>query len=848
VTALRAAASRAGLGVFPRRALVLTGILFVLAVGATVAGLLVPAKLPPDDPLSPLARLGIASGVMAMAQLASLRLRIGSGRMSVTWGEAALIIGLYIAPAGWLPAATFVGAGVAWLLLSLFADLRTPIEAVHIALCQTVAVTVAVTVTCAFADPIGHKLTPGLTGALFLGALVYLLVGAFLAVLTYSLQHGTPLLRTLVRALHDKLLMFVGNVILGLVVVTMIAHDPRWLLLLPPALWLLQQTYGHRLRADDERRAWQEFANATGALNRLDERGVVSAGIGGALGLFNAEAVEIDVIRPDGGWRRYRGDASGDRSDDELGERPRGDADDAPLARPLIVGGVHVGDLRVRLTRGTAASGRDELALAAFGDALAAALHDAATHRELAILSARSSYDAVHDPLTSLLNRFALMRRGEAMLRELDHGEPVMLVLLDINRFREVNDTLGHAAGDELLQSIAARLATMAGDDELLGRLGGDEFALLARMPAGTSQTAIGDRDAAVPVALLRAREMVEGLAEPVEVEGVRMSVEASAGVVVAGAGTADLTELLRRADVALYQGKDGGSAVTGYDPGRDVASTDQLALLAELREALADDSQLVLALQPAVDLSTGAPTGVEALIRWKHPRRGTLTPGDFVRVAEGSELLGEFTRYVIDRALAVAADIASHGITVPISVNLSAQSLLDPHLPGDVQELLRRHGIPPNMLVLEITETVVMRELEVVDEVLGALREIGVQLAVDDFGTGFSSLTFLTRITVDEVKVDRSFVARMADSPHAAAIVRATIDLGRELNLRVVAEGVETSAQRAALAALGCAAAQGYHFFKPMPADKIVAVLAQLLDKAQAQVFPFRADGTGAS
>jgi diguanylate cyclase (GGDEF)-like protein len=848
VSALRATAHRTGLAEFPRRLLILTGFLFVLAVGASVAGLLVPATLPTDDPLSPVARLGIASGVMAVAQLASLRLRFGSGRMSVTWGEAALIIGLYIAPAGWLPAATFVGAGVAWLLLSLFADLRTPIEAIHIALCQTVAVTVAVTVTCAFADPIAHQLTPSLTVALVLGALVYLLVGAFLAVLSHSLQHGVPLVPALVRALHDKMLMFVGNVILGLVVVTMIAHDPRWLLLLPPALWLLQQTYGHRLRVDDERRAWQEFANATGALNRLDERGVVAAGIGGALRLFGAEAVEIDVIRPDGGWRRYRGDASGARSDDERGEPPRGDTDDATLARPLIVGGVHVGDLRVRLTRSTTPNGRDELALAAFGDALAAALHDAATHRELAILSARSSYDAVHDPLTSLLNRFALMRRGEALLRELEHGEPAMLVLLDVNRFRDVNDTLGHAAGDELLQSIAARLGTMAGDDELLGRLGGDEFALLARTPGGTVQTAIGDREAALPIALRRAREMVESLAEPVEVEGVRMSVEASAGVVVAGAGTADLTELLRRADVALYQGKDGGSAVTAYDPARDDASTDQLALLAELREALSDESQLVLALQPVVNLSTGAPTGVEALIRWKHPRRGTLTPGTFVRAAEGSELLGEFTRYVIDRALVVAADIAANGITVPISVNLSPQSLMDPHLPGDVQELLRRHRVPANLLVLEITETVVMRELEVVDEVLAALREIGVQLAVDDFGTGFSSLTFLTRIAVHEVKVDRSFVMRMADSPHAAAIVRATIELGRELGLRVVAEGVETAAQRAALAALGCSAAQGYHFFKPMPADKIVAVLAQLLDKAQAQIYPFRADGTGAS
>jgi EAL domain-containing protein (putative c-di-GMP-specific phosphodiesterase class I) len=252
-----------------------------------------------------------------------------------------------------------------------------------------------------------------------------------------------------------------------------------------------------------------------------------------------------------------------------------------------------------------------------------------------------------------------------------------------------------------------------------------------------------------------------------------------------------------------------------------------------------------VLALQPAVDLETGAPTGVEALVRWQHPRRGRLSPGDFVHAVEGSDLLAPFTRYVVDRALAVAAEWARAGLDVPISVNLSARSLLDRQLPKVVLDLLRQHQVPPQRLVLEITETVVVSELVVIDEVIAELRDIGVQLAVDDFGTGFSSLTFLTRISVDELKVDRSFVERMAHSPEAAAIVRITVGLGRELGLRVVAEGVETADQRAALAALGCTAAQGYHFFKPMPAEKITTVLQSLADAAQAKVLPLRADDT---
>jgi EAL domain-containing protein (putative c-di-GMP-specific phosphodiesterase class I) len=304
------------------------------------------------------------------------------------------------------------------------------------------------------------------------------------------------------------------------------------------------------------------------------------------------------------------------------------------------------------------------------------------------------------------------------------------------------------------------------------------------------------------------------------------------------------MTELLRRADIALYHAKAGGGGVTWYDSAQDGASTDQLTLLAELREALDRNDQLVLALQPAVDLVTGAATGVEALVRWRHPRRGRLLPGDFVRAVENSELLAAFTRYVVDRALAVAAEWAGQGLDVPVAVNLSARSLLDPRLPADVAELLRRHRVPAGRLVLEITETVVMSELEIIDEVLAGLREQGVRLSVDDFGTGYSSLNFLTRVPVDELKVDRAFVAKMVDSPQAAAVVRATVELGRELGLRVVAEGVETADQRAALTALGCAAAQGFHFFKPMPPDKIVAVLRSLHSTAQANVVPLRADG----
>lgn len=832
-------ADRLGLRGIPPQVRMLTAALLVASLAAAVVGLVLPHRLPVDDSLPAPARYGIAVAVFAFAQLARLRFRAPAGMVSITWGEAALIICLYLVPAGWIPSATLVGTGLAWSALSMFGERRPVLETVRIAASLSAASALAVAVTTALAHPLLAAPAPGLAAAMVAGAVTYLLVTAWLSGVTLGLRHGVPIGPPLLAALRGKLLMFVGNVAVGLVVVVLLHLDARWLLLLPPPLWLLQQTYRHRLRADQERRTWRTFAESTAALNQLDERGVAGAAVAGALALFHAELVEVDVVRADGCWWRYRGDAAGGLVDREITESGPGEPEDHELVRSLTVGDLPVGRLRVRFPRSAPPSGRERDAVAAFGDALAAALHDAATHHELRQVTARSSYEAVHDPLTGLVNRAAMLGSGDQLLRQLAHDHPVALLLLDIDQFKEVNDTLGHVAGDQLLRLTASRLGALARSGDLLGRLGGDEFALLL-----TSVPVLGDRNAPMAYALRQAREIAERLAAPTEIAGVRMSVEVSVGVVVADAGTADLTELLRRADIAMYQAKEGGGNVAAYDSTRDAASTDQLALLAELREALEVDDQLVLALQPAVDLATGAPTGVEALIRWRHPRRGWLSPVEFIRPVENSEQLGTFTRYVLDKALAVAAGWAREGLDIPISVNLSARSLLDPRLPGEIADALRRHQVPAHRLVLEITETVVMSELEIIDEVLATLRSMGVQLAVDDFGTGFSSLTFLTRIAVDELKVDRSFVIRMAESPEAAAIVRTTVGLAHELGLRVVAEGVETAEQRLALAELGCTAAQGYHFFKPMPADKIGAVLGTLLDGARRNVFPLRADG----
>jgi diguanylate cyclase (GGDEF)-like protein len=707
-------------------------------------------------------------------------------------------------------------------------------------------------------EPYHSGLTARVTVALIASALLYATIAVLLIAAVASERGGARFAEIAARTFAGKLFMTVGNVTVGLIIVAMLGVGMLWLVVLPPVLWLLHQSYAYRMRVDDERRGWRIFSGATRALNQLDEGAVAEAAVEGAVKLFLADSAEVLVPRADGTVCCYFGGRDGEVSAALVRPAPPVAAGDGPwhaaghpdatplapgcvTARPLLVGGTEVGELRIRFARPIELSNREQMQLSAFGDAVAGALHDAAAHQRLHTMSAQSSQEAMLDPLTGVPNREGLLASGAAALAGLHRDTPVALLVFDINHFKEVNDTLGHAAGDDLVRITATRISGASQQGDLVGRLGGDEFGLLITL---LESDAADDGEPGLGHALQRARELADLLATPTEVAGLQLAVEASAGVAVARAAACDMTELLRRAYIAMYQAKRGGLAVCGYDSTRDVVSTDRLTLLAELREALsASPPQLALVMQPKVNLSTGEPIGVEALIRWRHPRRGELKPAEFLDVLENSELVGPFTRYVLDEALRCAAQWAAEGLPLPVSVNLSPRGLLSRALPNEVGALLARHKVPAERLVLEITETVVVPEFKVISEVLSGLRALGVQLAVDDFGTGYSSLTFLTRIHVDEVKVDKSFVSRMAESPEAMAIVRTTVALAHQLNLRVVAEGVETAVQRQALVGLGCTAAQGYHFCAPVPPDKLVGALQSLFGSAGGRVIPLRAE-----
>jgi len=432
----------------------------------------------------------------------------------------------------------------------------------------------------------------------------------------------------------------------------------------------------------------------------------------------------------------------------------------------------------------------------------------------------RATHQAMHDDLTGLPNRACFYDRAEQALRAAGRSRTATAVLLfDLDRFKEINDTLGHRYGDRVLCAIGPRIAPMLRDADTVARLGGDEFCVLLPEVGGVAS------------ALEVAARITEALEEPLEVEGMTLVVEASCGVAVAPehGTTADL--LLQRADIAMYAAKRTHQSVAAYEPHLDRGTPDRLALLSELRAAITGD-ELVLHYQPQVDLGTGRVQGVEALVRWDHPRRGLLAPDAFVPLAEDTGLIHQLTSWVLDAAL----DQLRRWTTDPdgrvdddltVAVNLSTHSLLDDSFGTEVAVALERFGVPAHRLVLEITETTLMADPERAARVLTALADAGVRFAIDDFGTGYSSLAALRALPVHELKIDRSFVRDMQDAGDDAVIVRSVIELGHTLGLRTVAEGVEDLAVRDRLARLGCDSAQGYALGAPMAPDELLRWLA---------------------
>jgi diguanylate cyclase (GGDEF)-like protein len=425
-------------------------------------------------------------------------------------------------------------------------------------------------------------------------------------------------------------------------------------------------------------------------------------------------------------------------------------------------------------------------------------------------------HQALHDGLTGLPNRTLLRDRTGQAIRLADRElVPAALLLIDLDRFKEVNDTLGHRYGDELLVQVGERLRAGLRKVDTVARLGGDEFAVL--LPK------IAHRQGAVEVA----RKLQSALAEPFTLEGLALDVEASIGVALYPDHANNPDELLQRADIAMFAAKDTHTEFVVFDPKLDQHSPRRLALLGELRRAI-EDEQLLLHYQPKVDARSGQVLGVEALVRWQHPEHGLVPPGEFIPLAERTGLIGPLTHYVLNRALWQCRQWLEQDHELSVAVNVSARRLLDLSFPDEVAGLLTTWEVPARLLVVEITESTIMADPAHALQILGRLHEMGVQLSIDDFGTGYTSMAYLKTLPVHELKVDRSFVSQMTSSSSDAVIVRSTVELGRNLGLRVVAEGVEDSLTLQNLEALGCDAIQGFHISRPMPPEDLINWMEQ--------------------
>jgi diguanylate cyclase (GGDEF)-like protein len=484
------------------------------------------------------------------------------------------------------------------------------------------------------------------------------------------------------------------------------------------------------------------------------------------------------------------------------------------MAAPIRLEGRPIGSLAVASRReGWVYSERESNLLIAFAEHASLALNDARTVEAMNKTLTNAMHQATHDDLTGLPNRaYFYERTDEALRRAGRDGSATAVLLFDLDRFKEINDTLGHKYGDRVLREVGPRIRRGLRDGDTLARLGGDEFCvLLPRVNGVVAAVEVAERVMAI-------------LEEPFDLDGMTLAVEASCGITVAPADGDSADLLLQRADVAMYAAKDSPTHVVAYDADLDVSSPARLSLLGGLRTAITQ-SQLVLYYQPKAHLVSGRIQGVEALLRWQHPSLGLVPPDQFIPPAEHTGLIKPLTTWVLNTALSQLRDWrerteAPFGTELSMAINVSVRNLLDDAFPSEVVAALDRWQIPAQLLELEITESAFMADPARARRLLSELAACGVKLSVDDFGTGYSSLAYLKNLPVDQLKIDQSFVLHMKEDPHDANIVRSVIDLGHNMGLQTIAEGIEDLETWRQLTTLGCDTGQGYFLARPMPAS----------------------------
>ena len=784
-----------------------------------------------DGTLPSLTAVIAFTGLVVVCNHLVVWVRVRSTRHGISWTDAAVIVGLAVLPPAWVVLATVTGVVLA--------------KAVHRRPRLKTAFAAAKDATTTFAGGLvltGLGATPSAdpppVGALAAAFAVILVLDPLLAIPVIAVSSRTSVTERLASNLDVRLVTAAVRLGVALGAVWALQQQPLLLYVLPLLILLAHLWHERWVRTREEREAWQELSNATESFTGVDLDAVLRSAVTGGGRLFSADRLEIELWLP-ATRRLVRGDAGGVTFDGSPDHAPPDDSSIYAVVLHDQSGQRDIGAVRLRFRGEVTISEREQAMLASFAAALDTAVRTATAYGQLGEITAVHAHAAAHDPLTDLANRREFERRLHELLAGEEEGDPhrIAVLLLDLKHFKEVNDALGHLSGDRVLVQLSRRFREAAAEGDLVARFGGDEFVVIVR----------GVADAAA--ATERAGRILAVLDEPVDVDGLPIAVEVNAGLAVVSDIGADsgqplpppdrMVELLRRADVAMYQAKRATRRLVAYSPMADPADRSRLALAGQLPRAVSQ-REFTLVFQPIVDLASGRVQGAEALARWRHPSQGQLEPSSFLDLLERSSQLGEFTAAVLEEALAAAGIWRAAGHDLSVSVNISPRSLLDEGLPRMVYDALDRHGARPQRLCLELTETLAISQLETVDRVITRLHDIGVRLALDDFGTGYSSLAVLSRIAVHELKVDRGFVHALRDpfftsgeGPGAAevdqarAVVRSTVQLGRALDLTVVAEGIENPQQRRLLWEVGCALGQGHLFSRPVRTEQLLAALA---------------------
>ncbi|UQU65011.1 EAL domain-containing protein [Couchioplanes caeruleus] len=746
--------------------------------------------------------IGFASG-----PLIKLRIRSESRVFAAT--SASILLAIATVPLPWVVISTALGVLASKMVI------KQPIKIVYNVAKDVVAATAAASV----AFFIGVRPAPdldirvGSLPVLILGltaaAVAYAVVDDLLGKTVMALATRTPWRQVARQNLDVAVRIRVVNVVLALLTFLVITQEPLLIMTMVPTVIALQLVAKNKIRQRSDQEAWHRLASTTDRLNVTDLTSVLHAAVTLAPDLFSADEAEIqldDVAEPG----LVRGSAGRLSYDGPLADSPQ--AESWTIEAGLDNPDGRFGVLRLRFRKPVKLNESEQYKLQTFASSLSTAIGNARAYAELKRINAENAYAASHDPLTGLANRRELLDQATRTFGRRTADGMFAMLLIDLNHFKEVNDTLGHTAGDDVLREVAHRLENAARPGDLVARLGGDEFAvLLTGLPAPA-------------VATHRATDLLASLEPPIEVDGMQLTVEAAGGIALAP-GSGGVQELMRRADVAMYEAKRGGRRTATYAHSRDTADIGRLVLGGELTRAVTR-REFVVDFQPIADLSSGEVVSAEAIARWHHPQHTDLTPLQFLETVERSGHLPAFADAVLEKSLTAVGTWREAGFDLSVAVNVSPRSLLDPTFPAGVLDRLAALGVPPDRLVLELAESLTLSQLEVVDRALRELRDAGVKLVLDDFGTGVSSLPVLSRIPVHQLKIDRDLVVAVETSAEAAAVIRSTVDLARSLHLTVIAEGVESEPQRHALWEIGCVAGQGHLFARPMAAARFLAAL----------------------